>query len=172
MNFSVNNNKNNYIKDYKNYLFYIKKKKLYLPLIILVISGVLFLADLLINSEFDFVGIAIYPCFLGLFFLLLEIISTLKALKSINDSANIFKFGVENLIIEPTQLKISSGQVRYETFFLSQITKCLILNNAMFLVFKSKNEWPIRINRLEIGEENFIKLVKFLERRQIKVEYK
>lgn len=42
----------------------------------------------------------------------------------------------------------------------------------MFLVFKSKNEWPIRINRLEIGEENFIKLVKFLERKQIKVEYK
>jgi len=172
LNYTLKLSKENYIKDYRNYLAYSRKKHWYFPIGILILSTVLFIISFFFDLNFDIRGVAFALTIFGATFLCFELIHRFKALKSINGSSQVFKFDTENLIIESTQIKISYGKVKYESIFFSQIQKCLMLSDAIFLILKKNEEWPYRINKSEISKEGFSELINNLNRRNIVVENK
>ncbi|WP_128755374.1 hypothetical protein [Aquimarina sediminis] len=159
MNYTINYSEINYKKDYKNYLFHSRRKQWYPIFGCLLLSGLIFLTSFFPIIEFDIKGIAFASAILGVILLFFELLYTYSALKSINQSSQKFKSGSENLIIEATQIKLSYGKTNYESIFYSQIKRCLILKNVMFIVLKSEKDWPVRINKSEIGEEGFSELI-------------
>ncbi len=172
MNYRINYSEGNFKKDYKNYLFFSRRKQWYPIFGSLILSGIIFLVSFFPVIEFDIKGISFAFAVLGTVLLIFELVYTFFALKTIYQTAKKFKGGSENLILASTQIKLSSGQINYESIFYSQIKKCLVLRNVMFIIFKSEKNWPIRINKSEISEEGFSELLKLFKSKGIVLEQK
>ena len=172
MNYKINYRKDDYKKDYKNYIVYDLKKGLFKFSPFLALSVVLFLLSGLNLIEFDLNIIAVtISIFIGIMFFF-ELLNAYLRLKSLNKSVKTFKSGSENLVIESTQMKLYYGKIHYKPVFFSQIKKCLILDNVLFLVPKSEKDWPTRINKSEISETGFSYLIKLFENKGITITQK
>lgn len=172
LNYTIHHSKENYKKDYKSYLFFSRRKKWYTIYTVFVLAGVIFLASYLIEMDFDIRGIALAFAILGSVLLIFELIFTFSALKAIRKSAAEFNSGAQNLILESTFLKLSYDKIRYETVFYSQIKKCLILKDVLFIIYKSDKEWPLRINKSEMCKQGFSEILKFFQSKNITIVQK
>ena len=160
----------NYRKDYRSYLFFSHRKQWILIIGLLIVSSLIYIISFFPLFNFNIKWIAFSVFILGFVQFTFELINTYFAIKYINETANKFKSCLENLFIESTSIKLSYGKIHYITVFYSQIKKCLILKNVMFIIYKSKKDWPLRINKSEISEAGFSKLTEIFKSKNILIQ--
>jgi len=168
-NFVIDFNKENFLPDYR--LFYKVKhqKSLRKLLVKLTISIIVFLlirnlADWAIIESISFGLIILVAIFVA--YKVYDLLTIDKKLKKI---INETYYGKVNLILEPTLIDLNQYG-RKRTLFLSQLTKCIILSNIIFFVEKNDKYLPMKINKSEMNDESFQRLITRLKDKGIKVE--
>lgn len=169
MTYRINYKRDNYITDYRNFLFYNENKELKLISICAGIVLILFIIDYLYPENL-YVVMAIYG--IGVFGLVMfsfYLYSIIYGSYHLKKSAKSIKEGLETITFKSTSIELSH-QLKSYPVFLSQIKECIILKGTLFVVFESKKEWPIRINKSEMDEVGFNQIIKEFEKRQVKVK--
>lgn len=158
-----------FISDYKNFYGRSLKISIRNRLMILVLIAVIFS---IINIYFY------WPIIESIFFaaliftafsLLLKVYNLLFIKKNLIKSKNQFSFGRMNLTIEPTFIELHRYG-RKRVIFISQLRKCILIKNILFFIETDKNIIPLKINKIEMTENSFNRLIATLEKLKIKIE--
>ncbi|MDH7444961.1 hypothetical protein [Aquimarina sp. 2201CG14-23] len=91
-------------------------------------------------------------------FVFFKILDILVITKSLNKSLSKITLGKMNLILEPTSLEFNQNG-RKRIVFKSQIAKCILKSDIIFLVEKNQKNLPMKINKNEMTEGSFEKLI-------------
>ena len=169
VNFSIDYKKSNFSKDYKLYLKDKYKNSLKKLVIGLILAFVLFLilrnfTNWKIIISIGFGLIVLIANFI--FFNLYHLVSINKRLEN---SISEISFGKMNLTLESTFIELNQYG-RKTVIFTSQIEKCIIKFNAIFFIEKNKKYLPIKINKAEMKEDSFEKLIDELKSLNIIIE--
>src|SRR5690625_510672 len=160
-NFIIDLKINNFLPDYILYYKVKHQKSLKKLLFKLALSIIVFLlikalADWPIIESMSFALIILITNFV--LFKIYDLLTIDKKLKKVINNA--YK-GKMNLILEPTFIDLDQYG-RKRTIFLSQLTKCILQCNIIFFIEKSDKYLPFKINRSEMKDESFQKLIKRL----------
>lgn len=169
MNFTINITKENYIEDYMLYYNKKLKKDILKSSLFLVLSITVFLftKQMLEIIWLESLSFGLIICFL--FITGIRINDLLNIETRLKIQAAKFIFRKNNIIIEPTQIKIEENGLK-RVIFLSQLKRCIILKDVIFLIEIKDKFLPYKINRNEMSDGAFEQFVKNLEFLKIKID--
>ena len=168
-NFIINYKKENFAKDYTLFLknkFQGALKKLIGGLVISIVIFLLIriLADWRLIESFSVGLIVLITTFI--FFKIFDLITIKNKLaKGISQVS----LGKMNLIIKPTFIELNQYG-RKKVIFLSQLTKCILINDVIFFVEKSKKFLPVKVNKEEMTNGSFEKMISKIKKMKINIE--
>lgn len=166
MTFRISYKKDNYKSDYKNYLLYNKKRDIFILGSCISITFFLFLLKLIIPNNEVVLSLLTGMVIFSIIMFAFEAYQILMILDHINKSSQKLYEGFETITFKSTSIDISH-RTKVFPIFLSQVKECIILKDTLFVIFKNKKEWPIRINKSEMEIVGFNEILKEFKSRQI-----
>ncbi|WP_394906435.1 hypothetical protein [uncultured Mesonia sp.] len=168
-NFIIDYKKENFAKDYASYLknkFREALKKLIGGLVISIVIFLLIreLADWKVLESILVGLIVLITTFI--FFKTFDLLTVKNNLKK---GISQVSFGKMNLIIEPTFIELNQYG-RKKVIFLSQLTKCILINDVIFFVEKSKKFLPVKVNKVEMKNGSFEQMISKINKLRIRIE--
>ena len=168
-NFIIDYKKENFAKDYTLFLknkFQDALKKLIGGLIISIVVFLLIriLADWRIIESISVGLIVLITTFI--FFKTFDLLTIKNKLKKRISQVSLGKM---NLIIEPTFIELNQHG-RKKIIFLSQLTKCILINDIIFFVEKSEKFLPVKVNKVEMMNGSFEQMISKIDKLRIRIE--
>lgn len=104
---------------------------------------------------------------------LFEVYDLLRINKSLQKikQQEAFAFEKFNLILENTFLETSRYN-RKRVVFFTQLKKCLLINDTLFFIEKNDKYLPVKINKTEMQDGSFERLLEELKKLNLKFEIK
>ena len=101
-----------------------------------------------------------------IFFKIVDLFTINKKLEKVKSQIS---FGKMNLIILATHIEINQyGKKR--VIFLSQLTKCILINDVLFFIEKNKKLLPVKVNKLEMSNNSFDDMINRIDKLRIRIE--
>ncbi|PCI03830.1 MAG: hypothetical protein COB81_03060 [Flavobacteriaceae bacterium] len=160
--FFVNYKKETYFTDFLIWYLY-KKMRYWLFLTIIILFGTVSLVSIELSLD-------VLICY-GILIILLffEIYEYVINLKNIKQGQSNFNYNVENLIIKSTSFKFTFKPT-YEELFYNQIIEIIDFEDVLFFKHKNKNIFPLRLNKHEINEDCYQKIIETMKKKEIQIK--
>ena len=101
-----------------------------------------------------------------IFFKIVDLFTINKKLEKVKSQIS---FGKMNLIILATHIEINQyGKKR--VIFLSQLTKCILINDVLFFIEKNKKLLPVKVNKSEMSNNSFDDMINRIDKLRIRIE--
>lgn len=154
MTIKVNFDPEEFVLDFRRYLFHRHLKAIKALFGLFLLWILLLILDNLIDL-FPIIRIlkgGALGALIGLFFV--EAIYIINSLIKINNAAKHPAYNIDSITFNKRSIDFTCRKGHYSAFWNSY-NYALVIKNTVFIVSKSKKENPIRINKNEVGEGGF-----------------
>jgi hypothetical protein len=159
---NINYKPSTYKKDFMTYYIF-KKKMAVIEIFIIIILAFLIWAMIhfsVIERNWSYLPIILIS--IGFLLFVFELYNYLKVRNDIIKKSEQLPDKTEKIIFYGNRIEFTFFEQTGSIFF-SQLKKINKINGTLFLITKNKNDWPFRLNPIEIQELNLNEIKQLLE---------